>query len=614
MNFPFTAVAGQSSFKLALILALIDPAIGGVLVSGPRGCAKSTLARGMVDIMPVNSSVEDIQEAKFVTLPLGATTDMLVGTLSLSHVLSEQSVQFQPGLLSRAHNGVLYVDEVNLLSDHLVDLLLDVSASGVNVIERDGISHQHAARFVLLGTMNPDEGELRPQLQDRFGLSVQLGNRYSVSERIEIVRLRETFDADPQAFIEQQTQQQQALSARISLARKQVGSVTCSEVLRQSIAEQCMEANVDGLRADIVWLRAAVAHSAYHARSHVQAEDVEAVAELVLAHRRNSPPVDSDRSAGARSENSQAQTPSSVSQSRHPSSANSSNPSSSSSSKNYSGASEGDSNNSNQPFAPAPEGEPGTDSGGEADWGQMPAQTQSSTTGLALLPLAWMQSSQADKAPIKKTRPIQEAVATARGNTAYGNRTEKRMSTSINWFSTLLDNAGQWPLRTLRYRRARTGDRVVHLVLLDTSASTLQSRWFSRAKGAVLQIAEQVYLVRDQLAIIGFGNQSIDTLLPQKRAPKSLRLWLDAVSAAGGTPMRAIIEHALQYQKNQQRRSPGTLFKTYIITDGRTLQSFGGLRLLGKVLVIDIEQSAIRRGRAAELAHTLRATYWQLPA
>ena len=224
MNFPFTAVAGQSSFKLALILALIDPAIGGVLVSGPRGCAKSTLARGMVDIMPVNSSVEDIQEAKFVTLPLGATTDMLVGTLSLSHVLSEQSVQFQPGLLSRAHNGVLYVDEVNLLSDHLVDLLLDVSASGVNIIERDGISHQHAASFVLLGTMNPDEGELRPQLQDRFGLSVQLGNRYSVSERIEIVRLRETFDADPQAFIEQQTQQQQALSARISLARKQVGS------------------------------------------------------------------------------------------------------------------------------------------------------------------------------------------------------------------------------------------------------------------------------------------------------------------------------------------------------------------------------------------------------
>ncbi|WP_460141701.1 ATP-binding protein [Pseudomonas sp. S2_E01] len=279
-HFPLSAVVGADDLKLALYLTAIDPKIGGVLIEGPRGMAKSTLARGLADLLA---------SGQFVTLPLGATEERLVGTLDLDAALSEGRAQFSPGVLAKADGGVLYVDEVNLLPDHLVDLLLDVAASGTNLIERDGISHRHSARFVLIGTMNPEEGELRPQLLDRFGLNVALGGHIAPQARGQIIRRRLDFDSDPQGFCAHWEAQQQALRERCEQARRHLANIPLDDEALAQITERCFAAGVDGLRADLVWLRAARAHAAWRGASAIGREDIDAVADFALRHRRREP-------------------------------------------------------------------------------------------------------------------------------------------------------------------------------------------------------------------------------------------------------------------------------------------------------------------------------------
>ena len=285
-HFPLSAVVGADALKLALCLSAIDPKIGGVLIEGPRGMAKSTLARGLADLLA---------SGQFVTLPLGATEERLVGTLDLDAALSEGRAQFSPGVLAKADGGVLYVDEVNLLPDHLVDLLLDVAASGTNLIERDGISHRHPARFVLIGTMNPEEGELRPQLLDRFGLNVALSGHTAPLERGQIIRRRLDFDSDPQAFCGHWEAAQLALRERCQQARRLLSEIALDDQALAQITERCFAAGVDGLRADLVWLRAARAHAAWRGATAIEDGDIEAVAEFALRHRRRqAPPPASD--------------------------------------------------------------------------------------------------------------------------------------------------------------------------------------------------------------------------------------------------------------------------------------------------------------------------------
>ncbi len=276
--FPFTALVGHGDLQRALLLAAIDPGMGGVLISGPRGTAKSTSARALAALLP---------QAPFVTLPLAASLEQLVGTLNLEDVLRDGRVRLAPGLVARAHGGVLYVDEVNLLPDALVDALLDVAASGVNTVERDGVSRQHAAQFVLVGTMNPEEGELRPQLLDRFGLSVSLTNPDDAALRQAIVRARLAFDADPQALLARHAEAQAALVARLARARAALNGLPWSDAVVQHAANLALGAGVDGIRADLVMLRAARALAALEQRDAVSADDVDAVAELALAHRRS---------------------------------------------------------------------------------------------------------------------------------------------------------------------------------------------------------------------------------------------------------------------------------------------------------------------------------------
>ena len=276
-HFPLSAVVGADSLKLALCLTAIDPKIGGVLIEGPRGMAKSTLARGLADVLA---------SGPFVTLPLGATEERLVGTLDLDAALGQGKAQFSPGVLAKADGGVLYVDEVNLLADHLVDVLLDVAASGINVVERDGISHRHPARFVLIGTMNPEEGELRPQLLDRFGLNVAMNSQPQPTERSEVIRRRLAFDAEPQVFCARWANAQDALRQRCQQARDGLQQIELDDQSLAVITERCFAAGVDGLRADLVWLRAARAHAAWRGAGAISRDDIDAVAEFALRHRR----------------------------------------------------------------------------------------------------------------------------------------------------------------------------------------------------------------------------------------------------------------------------------------------------------------------------------------
>ncbi|MEO0443058.1 MAG: AAA family ATPase [Pseudomonadota bacterium] len=274
--FPFSALAGQQDLQTALVLSAIDPMIGGVLIEGPRGTAKSTAARGLADL---------VEASTFINLPLTTSEEQLIGSLNIESALQAGKVEFKPGLLAAAHEGVLYVDEVNLLADHLVDALLDVSASGINRIEHDGISHQHPARFVLIGTMNPEEGQLRPQLLDRFGLYVQLPQSIDPSTRQHIVKARLAFDNNPQHFIARFARQQQALKKRLQQARENLHAIELHDAVINTVAEICHQANVEGMRADLSLLRAARAHAAWQAHTEISDADIEAVTAWVLTHR-----------------------------------------------------------------------------------------------------------------------------------------------------------------------------------------------------------------------------------------------------------------------------------------------------------------------------------------
>ncbi|ARN22499.1 ATP-binding protein [Piscinibacter gummiphilus] len=276
--FPFSALAGQPALRLALLLVAIDPGIGGVLVEGPRGTAKSTAARALAELLPGSA---------FVPLPLGASLEHLVGTLDLDEALAGHAVRFRPGLLARANGGVLYVDEVNLLPDLLVDALLDAAASGLHVVERDGVSQAHAARFALIGTMNPEEGALRPQLLDRFGLDVVLDNLTDPAVREAAVRDRLAFDTDPVAFRARHDAARRDLTERLARARERAPRLDSGDAVFAHATGLCLAARVDGLRADLVLLRAARALAAWEEAPSVSPAHVDQVAELVLRHRRH---------------------------------------------------------------------------------------------------------------------------------------------------------------------------------------------------------------------------------------------------------------------------------------------------------------------------------------
>ncbi len=320
--FPFTAIVGQEEMKLALLLNIIDPRIGGVMIMGDRGTGKSTTIRAIADVLPeievvtddsFNSHISDYDlmsdsvkqqleqntivsthfiKVPMVDLPLGATEDRLCGTIDIEKALSEGIKSFEPGLLAKANRGILYVDEVNLLDDHLVDILLDSAASGWNTVEREGISIRHPARFILVGSGNPEEGELRPQLLDRFGMHAEIRTVKDPKLRVAIVEQRTQFDIDPYSCIQKFADQQDLLKNRIIDAQNKLSNVIIDDSLKVKISEICATLDVDGLRGDIVTNRAAKAFAAYQGKLEVDVYDIKEIITLCLRHRLRKDPLD----------------------------------------------------------------------------------------------------------------------------------------------------------------------------------------------------------------------------------------------------------------------------------------------------------------------------------
>lgn len=313
--YPFTAIVGQEEMKLALILNAVDPALGGVLIKGEKGTAKSTAVRALAELLPARrvtkgcrfhcdpenetllcddcrakrESGETLQaeEAKMrvVELPVSATEDRVVGTLDIETAIREGRKRFEAGILADANRNILYVDEINLLEDHIVDVLLDAAAMGVNTVEREGVSYAHPARFVLVGTMNPEEGDIRPQLLDRFALSATVAGEREPKRRAEIVRRRLAYEADPVRFNEEWAKEQAELASRIMQAKARLPQVALDDSALETAAKIAIELGVDGHRADITLIKTALAHGAFFGRESITGDDLRAAARLALPHR-----------------------------------------------------------------------------------------------------------------------------------------------------------------------------------------------------------------------------------------------------------------------------------------------------------------------------------------
>lgn len=321
LKYPFSSIVGQELMKIALILNLIDSKIGGVLIRGERGTSKSTAVRALPSILPTQDVVSDCifscnpnkpdelcdlcssnidslksttKKVEIIELPVSATEDMLVGSINIGEAIKHGKKKFEPGILAAANRNILYVDEVNLLNNHLVDSLLDVAAMGVNVVKREGVSYIHPSKFVLIGTMNPEEGDLRPQLLDRFGLSVEVKGITDVNKRLEIINRRSSFDNDPKNFLAKWIEEDKKIAKKIDNAKKMLPFVKISKSLLSTIIQICIDYGVEGHRGDIAMVKTAKALAAYNQRNEVLIEDIELAAELVLPHRVKKSPFSND--------------------------------------------------------------------------------------------------------------------------------------------------------------------------------------------------------------------------------------------------------------------------------------------------------------------------------
>jgi magnesium chelatase subunit D len=643
IQYPFCAVVGSDDMALALILTTISPNVGGVLVRGEKGTAKSTIVRGLAAVLPpidviagdrFSSDPRDAstlspdgpfpkdvatetRPVRLVELPVGATEDRVLGSLHLERALAEGKAEYEPGLLARAHRGILYVDEVNLLHDHLVDLLLDAAAMGRSTVERDGVSIEHAARFVLVGTMNPEEGELRPQLLDRFGLTVEVASPRDPTTRVEVVRRRMAYDADPEAFAASYADAEGDLTARIQAAQQQVGRVELSESALLKIAEVCATFEVDGMRADIVIARTAVAHAAWRGRDHVTREDIRAAARLALPHRRRRNPFDApgldeellDQVLGDDELDPEPDPD------PEPTPPDSSGPS-------ETGPSDPGGSNDREP-------EPSD--ADAADPSEVPApvslgddRTTTVTAGTPYRPKLFTVRGVGAGESGRRSRAITEFGR--RIGARPGRRGPVHLTETIRSAAPHQVERGRSTGR-LRFLPddLRVADREGHesnlvLFCVDASGSMAARRRMEQVKTAILSLLVDAYQRRDKVGLVTFRASSAKLVLPPTHSIDIAARRLDELPAGGRTPLAEGLLEAAHVIELERVRDPRRRPLLVVVTDGRATSGADPVAQARQVadivaargvasLVVDCESGALRLGLAEMLADHLRADH-----
>jgi len=586
-DYPFSAIVGHDRLRLALVLCAVRPEIGGVLIRGEKGTAKSTAVRALAAVLA------DVDPgSRLVELPIGATEDRVVGSLDLQKVLREGEHAFAPGLLARAHGGVLYVDEVNLLHDHLVDIMLDAAAMGRVHIERDGVSHSHDARFVLIGTMNPEEGELRPQLLDRFGLTVDVHASREVSVRSEVIRQRLAYEADPVRFAAHYAEQDRDLAVRIAAARARVSAVKLGDAELNRIAALCAAFDVDGMRADLVLARTAVAHAAWRGADTVAEEDIRVAAELALPHRRRRDPFDDPGIDPAQLDEALAAT---------------------------------------ADGGPEPEPEPDPPGGGQANdgnSGQSAVQQNSSSTTRPSAPPAATFRTRALAVPgVGEGTPGRRSRARNRSGAVITATDDPEAGHGLHLFATVLAAAGNGRRRPHAedVRRAvrvgREGNLVIFVV--DASGSMAARDRMSAVTGAALSLLRDAYQRRDKVAVVTFRGDDAWVLLPPTTSAHIASRRLTRFDTGGTTPLAKGLLAARDIVVRERVRDRTRRPLVVVLTDGRAT---GGPDPLGRsrsaaqllvaegaaAVVVDCETSYVRLGLAGELARQLKAPVLRL--
>ncbi|MEV6248504.1 putative cobaltochelatase [Streptomyces sp. NPDC051742] len=663
-RYPFTAVVGMDDLRLALLLNAVSPAVGGVLVRGEKGTAKSTAVRALAELLPSVPVVAGCRfscdpvapdpgcpdgpheagpgaerAARMVELPVGASEDRLVGALDIEKALADGVKAFEPGLLADAHRGILYVDEVNLLHDHLIDLLLDAAAMGSSYVEREGVSVRHAARFLLVGTMNPEEGELRPQLLDRFGLTVEVAASREPEQRVEVVRRRLAFEDDPAAFAARWTGEETALRGRIVAARALLPQVTLGDAVLLQIAATCAAFEVDGMRADIVMARTATALAAWAGRTEVTSEDVRQAALLALPHRRRRSPFDAPGLDEDKLDETLEQ---------------------------FKGDEPEDDPEPDGPGDGGP-GDGGPGDGGPGDGGPdgggpgggIPPQGEGHAPDDAPAPgdapapddapAPEPASARAgERAAVKAAEPFRTKMLSVPGlgEGAAGRRSRARTehgrttgSTRPRGALTKLHLAATVQAAAPHQKaRGRTGRGLVvrrddlrqatregregNLVLfaVDASGSMAARQRMSAVKGAVLSLLLDAYQRRDKVGLVTFRGRDAEVALPPTSSVDAAAARLELLPTGGRTPLSAGLLKAHDVLRVERLRDPSRRPLLVVVTDGRaTGRGADPVALAARAarlhaadgtasVVVDCETGPVRLGLAVSLACELGGT------